>query len=146
MGYRVKYSIDLEAERAGCVFRQPAEGDCGHDICSSVHEVLLPLEQKIIKTGLTLAIPIGLIGMIKDRSGMALKGIRVAAGIIDSSYRGEVSVVLYNHGQSPYVIEVGDRVAQILFLLNGSPIVAKCSLYGLGKTKRGKGSFGSTGK
>lgn len=110
---------------------------------------LQPGERRLIPTGLHMAIPTGMVGMICPRSGMAVKqGLTVinAPGIIDADYRGDVGIPLINLGQNVEKIEDGDRVAQIVFV----PFVrARFQMVvteeELGETERGDGGFGHTG-
>ena len=103
-------------------------------------------ETKMIGTGLAFAIPEGLVGLIFARSGLATKkGLAPAnkVGVIDSDYRGEVRVVLHNHGSVAQTIENGERIAQIAFI----PYYAAdfTVVDELDSTLRGEGGFGSTG-
>lgn len=108
---------------------------------------LQPMERTLVKTGLFLEIPQGYEGQVRPRSGMALKkGITVlnSPGTIDADYRGEVGVILINMSQRPFVIENGDRVAQLVFAKveqSDWELVEE-----LETTSRGSGGFGSTGK
>ena len=105
-----------------------------------------PGETKMIGTGLALAIPEGLVGLIFARSGLATKkGLAPAnkVGVIDSDYRGEVRVVLHNHGSVAQTIENGERIAQIAFLPYYSADFSVVDE--LDATVRGEGGFGSTG-
>lgn len=108
---------------------------------------LLPLERKLIKTGLFLELPEGYEAQVRPRSGLALKnGITVlnSPGTIDADYRGEVGVILVNISQDNFEINTGDRVAQIVF---AKVKQAKWILSEeLSETERGEGGFGSTGK
>ncbi len=108
---------------------------------------LLPLERKLIKTGLFLEIPEGYEAQVRPRSGLALKnGITVlnSPGTIDADYRGEVGVILVNISQDNFEINTGDRVAQMVF---AKVKQAKWVLSEeLSETERGEGGFGSTGK
>lgn len=90
--------------------------DAGADLCSIEQVVIPPLSRKMIKTGVSLEIPEGYYGRVAPRSGLALKqGIDVLAGVIDSSYRGEICVILFNTDQSNnFNINVGDRIAQLI--------------------------------
>ena len=108
---------------------------------------LLPLERKLIKTGLFLEIPEGYEAQVRPRSGLALKnGITVlnSPGTIDADYRGEVGVILVNISQDNFEINSGDRIAQMVFakVKQAKWIVAE----ELSETERGEGGFGSTGK
>jgi len=119
--------------------------DAGLDIQSD-EEVIIPgHSSKLISTGLKLAIQDGYVGMLKSRSGMAVnKGIDVAAGVIDSSYRGEVKVLLRNTNTWHCKISKGDKIAQLLTI----PItIADYKVVGdVGTTDRGENGFGSSGK
>lgn len=107
---------------------------------------IAPGETRLIHTGLAMAIPEGLVGLIYARSGLASKkGLAPAnkVGVIDSDYRGEVMVALHNHSGEARVIEDGERIAQIVFTpYMAASFVEAESLEG---TQRGEGGFGSTG-
>jgi dUTP pyrophosphatase len=104
---------------------------------------LAPHETARIPTGLALEIPGGLFGLVKDRSSLALKGLRTSAGVIDSDYRGEVQIVLTNTAETPFEIEPGMRIAQMILLAYAClEVVEVAELSG---TERGSGGFGSTG-
>ena len=101
----------------------------------------------LIPTGFALQIPPSFEGQVRPRSGLALKhGITVlnAPGTIDADYRGEVSVLLINHGNEPFVVNRGDRIAQLVFAV-AVPVVL-IETVKLTPTGRGKGGYGSTGK
>jgi dUTP pyrophosphatase len=122
--------------------------DCaaGHDLFSSCDVLIYPQERMLIKTGISIEIPDGYYGRIAPRSGLALKyGIDVMAGVIDSDYRGEIGVILYNTDKEiPFHIKIGDRIAQIIFEKYYS-FNMKISEE-ISKTSRGDNGFGSTGK
>ena len=105
-----------------------------------------PGESVLIHTGLSFAIPEGLVGLVFARSGMASKrGLAPAnkVGVIDSDYRGELMVCLHNHGKVPQTVENGERIAQISFV---PYYMAEFELVDeLDTTVRGEGGFGSTG-
>ena len=120
----------------------------GADIYAACSEnvVLQSGETAIIPTGLSMAIPTGMIGCIFARSGISIKsGIAPAnkVGIIDSDYRGEVMVALYNQSSSDQVIEPGERIAQIIFMPYVKAIFEEVD--SLDDTVRGDNRFGSTG-
>jgi dUTP pyrophosphatase len=97
-----------------------------------------------VSTGLAITVPPGTYGRIAPRSGLAAKkGIDVLAGVIDASYTGELIVLLINHGDQPFRIEAGDRVAQLILERCETPQVEEVSE--LEATVRGAGGFGSTG-
>lgn len=123
-------------------------GAAGLDLCAAVPEPvrLAPGERRLIPTGLKLEIPEGFEGQVRPRSGLALRhgiGMVNAPGTIDSDYRGEVSVLLVNLGQEPFVVEPGARIAQLVICP-----VARAELVevaSLSETERGAGGYGSTG-
>ena len=124
------------------------ENSAGLDLRSnSGYEVtLLPNERVLIKTGLFLEIPKGYEAQVRPRSGLALKnGVTVlnSPGTIDADYRGEVGVILINHGSELFTVKHGDRIAQLVFAKHERATwVVKENL---SETERGEGGFGSTG-
>ncbi|SFX47834.1 dUTP pyrophosphatase [Thermoactinomyces sp. DSM 45891] len=105
-----------------------------------------PGERKLIKTGLSMAIPRGIEMSIRPRSGLALKhGITVlnSPGTVDADYRGEIGVILINHGDQLFSIRHGDRIAQAIF--NKVESVSFRFVSDLDETERGSGGFGHTG-
>lgn len=121
-------------------------GDAGHDLRSRIHEVIPAGKWKLIPTGVSIAMPNGLVGLVHPRSGLALKhGITLlnSPGTVDAGYRGEISVTLINLSDLDFVIEQGDRIAQIVFQEIVSPrFVLVTELPG---SQRGSSGFGSTG-
>ncbi len=120
----------------------------GADLYSGMDTTITiaPGETQFIKTGLALEIPVGLVGLIYARSGMACKkGVAPAnkVGVIDSDYRGEIIVALYNHSSNAVSVEPGDRIAQLVL----TPYITAqfCEADELDDTERGNGGFGSTG-
>jgi dUTP pyrophosphatase len=113
-------------------------------LASSV--VLAPGERRLIPTGLALAIPPGFEGQVRPRSGLALRhgvGMVNAPGTIDADYRGEVGVILVNHGAEPFTVEPLARIAQLVIAPVARATVEWAE--GLDLTARGSGGFGSTG-
>ncbi len=122
------------------------EGAAGMDVVSAEDVTLPPGARHAVATGLALAIPPGYEIQVRPRSGLALKhGISVpnTPGTIDSDYRGELKVILINHGSQPFVIARGDRVAQLVL----APVTRAFwqEVSELEDTARGSGGFGSTG-
>lgn len=110
-------------------------------------EIIERGERLLIKTGIFLEVPKGYEVQIRPRSGLAFKfGVTVvnSPGTIDADYRGEIGVILINHGEVPFIVNHGDRIAQM--------VLAKCEqaewdeVDNLSETDRGEGGFGSTGK
>ncbi|WP_295528333.1 dUTP diphosphatase [Novosphingobium sp. Chol11] len=121
-------------------------GAAGMDVVSAEDVELAPGARHAIATGLAMAIPPGFEIQVRPRSGLALNyGISVpnTPGTIDSDYRGELKVILINHGTAPFSVRRGDRVAQIVL----APVTRASWLEveALDETARGEGGFGSTG-
>lgn len=120
-------------------------GDAGADLYSIEDCIIHARGQRLVRTGIALEIPKGYFGLVRPRSGLATKhGIGInTSGVIDSGYRGELSVTLINHTDENYRIQVHDRIAQIVFIPVFNPefeIVSELS-----ETERGDGGYGSTG-
>jgi dUTP pyrophosphatase len=99
----------------------------------------------MIKTDIAIQVPKGHYGRVAPRSSLAWKDfVDVGAGVIDEDYRGEVKVVLYNHGESLFHVKMGDRIAQLIIEKISYPEVKEVET--LEETERGSGGFGSTGK
>ena len=124
------------------------EFSAGADLYSAEGDVVInPGETKFIGTGLATAIPVGTVGLIYARSGLACKkGLAPAnkVGVIDSDYRGEIKVALHNHGTEPQTVLKGERVAQMVITPYYS--VNYVEDQELDETLRGEGGFGSTGR
>lgn len=123
------------------------EGDAGVDLFSVEDYALGPGEIKVIRTGLKMEIPVGYEMQIRSKSGLSSKyGIVVlnSPATIDAPYRGEVGVILINHGQNTYEVKTGEKIAQGVFMkVESAHFVA---VEELSETIRGSGGFGSTGK
>lgn len=122
------------------------QGDAGLDLCALSTFTLMPEERALVKTGIAIELPEGLEMQIRPRSGLALKhGITVlnAPGTIDSGYRGEIGVVLYNASKQPFEVRQGDRIAQgVIAVYIHSNLV---EVDELDESERGEGGFGHTG-
>jgi dUTP pyrophosphatase len=128
--------------------RYQTEGAAGMDLHAAVAEpvVLGPGERVLVPTGWTIAIPAGYEGQVRPRSGLALRhGVTVlnAPGTIDCDYRGEVKVVLINHGNAPFIVARGDRIAQLVVCAVTTAVLREVAA--LPETARGGGGYGSTG-
>jgi len=122
-------------------------GDAAVDLHSRVDVVLEPGARAAIPTGLAVAIPMGYAGFVLPRSGHAMRsgvGVVNGPGLIDSGYRGEISVLLINHGDESVSFGRGDRIAQLAIL--SVPEVHWTEVESLDGTERGGGGFGSSGK
>jgi len=120
--------------------------DAGADIYSIEQCIIQPLERKAISTGIRMEIPEGYYARIAPRSGLAVKnGIDILAGVVDSSYRGEIKVVLYNSDKSnSFFVNPGDRIAQLIIEKHYNFDLIEV-VEELSDTDRGSGGFGSTG-
>ena len=123
----------------------------GLDLLAAVPEnsplVLAPGKHALVPTGLTIALPPGSEAQVRPRSGLAARhGVTVlnSPGTVDADYRGEISVILINHGEAPFTIRRGERIAQMVIaqVVRVELVVAAA----LSTTDRGSGGFGSTGR
>lgn len=124
------------------------EGSAGMDLRAALDQALViqPGQRLLIPTGIAIAVPAGYEAQIRPRSGLAIKhGITMlnSPGTIDSDYRGEIKVIAINHGQEPFSIERGERVAQLII----APVARAewVQAESLEVTQRGAGGFGHTG-
>lgn len=121
------------------------KGAAGADLSASETVLIPPRTYVMVPTGVSISLPHNTVGLLFARSGLASKGLALAngVGVIDSDYRGEIKVCMYNMNEYPFEIQVGDRVAQLA--------VMSCHQFnwlavtGLDATDRGSGGFGSTG-
>lgn len=121
------------------------DSDAGFDLYSIVDTIIPPKQRKTVNTGIALQMPEHFAGLIWPRSGLSVKrGIDVLAGVVDSGYRGEIMVCLYNTSDEDVGISTGDRIAQIIF--QEVPRVTMEVHETLGSSQRGENGFGSTGK
>jgi dUTP pyrophosphatase len=121
-------------------------GDAGLDLFSAEAADIAPGASRLIRTGLAVELPAGTEGEVRPRSGLALKhGVTVlnSPGTLDAGYRGEVGVILINHGRAPFAVHRGMKIAQLLV----KPVLAVDvqEVAQLSDTRRGAGGFGSTG-
>lgn len=141
--------IRVKLSQGAKVPEYQTEGSAGADICACLCQpvCLKSGEIEAVPTGLFFEIPVGFEVQIRPRSGLALKnGITClnTPGTIDSDYRGEIKVILINHGKEDFIINHGDRIAQMVF----APVLHASfeQTDTLRATKRSDGGFGSTGK
>ena len=124
------------------------EGAAGMDLRANIEEaiILKPLERAIVKTGLFIALPVGFEAQVRPRSGLAAKkGISVlnSPGTVDADYRGEIGVILVNLSNAAFVINDGERIAQLIIAKHERVQWKEVEV--LSETERGAGGFGSTG-
>jgi dUTP pyrophosphatase len=126
--------------------RRAHPGDAGLDLCAAVDLDIPPGATRLVGTGLSFELPPGTEAQVRPRSGLALKHsvtVLNAPGTIDEGYRGEVSVILINHGPSVFEVKRGMRVAQLVVQPTLAVDVTDSAV--LSDTSRGQGGFGSTG-
>ena len=120
--------------------------DAGLDLCAAEPVTLAPGARALVPTGIALAIPPGFAGFVLPRSGLALRhGVTLlnTPGLIDAGYRGEVKVLLVNHGDAAVTLARGDRIAQLV--VQRVERIALTAVTELPDSARGAGGFGSTG-
>lgn len=121
------------------------QGDAGYDLYA-LHDCQLdPGQSDTIKTGIGIALPSYSVGLIWPRSGLSVKhDIETGAGVIDSNYRGDITVKLYNHGKETYQFHKGDRIAQLIISAKFDADFIECD--NLPDSDRNDAGFGSSGK
>jgi dUTP pyrophosphatase len=138
-------ALPASVEPGGHLPEYATAGAAGADLRASAAVEIPPGQRAAVPTGLRLQIPRGHVGLVWPRSGLAVRhGIDTLAGVIDSDYRGEVRVVLVNHGPEPFSIAPGERIAQLL--LQRVKRARFTAVSALEDTDRGGGGFGSTGR
>ncbi|MBP3562501.1 MAG: dUTP diphosphatase [Treponema sp.] len=143
-----KVNIKFVAQEGAIIPEYKTSGAAGADVCAFLSEpvVIKSGEFAMIPTGLSFAIPEGYEIQVRPRSGLAAKnGVTVlnTPGTIDSDYRGEVKVILINHGKDAFTVNNGDRIAQLIVAPVTQGVFEKTDE--LDSTERGEGGFGSTG-
>ena len=122
-------------------------GDAGLDLHARHPTLIEPGERAVVGTGVAVGVPDGYAGLVVPRSGLAARfgiGVVNSPGLIDSGYRGEIKVILVNHGRERFAVARGDRIAQLLVLAMAPPEVVEVKE--LGDTARGENGFGSSGR
>lgn len=113
-----------------------SDGAVGYDLYSDEDCVVEPNDRTLVSTGISIVLPEGVYGRVAPRSGLSVKyGIQVGAGVIDPDYTGEVKVILFNHGTSDFMIQKGDRIAQLILERCETPPVVEIDT--IEATKRG---------
>lgn len=124
------------------------DGAAGYDLYAALDRpaTIEPGKIRLVSAGFRMSIPAGFEAQVRPRSGLALKhgiGILNAPGTIDPDYRGVVGVILFNFGERPFIINRGDRIAQMVFMKTANVELVSTKL--LEPSRRGLGGFGSTG-
>lgn len=119
--------------------------DAGYDLRARNDAVIMPGEAECFDTGVHIAIPEGMAGFLKSKSGLNVKYGITSEGVIDCGYTGSIVAKLYNHGHEPYHVHAGDKITQLVIIkladVGGLELVDK-----LGESERGAAGFGSTGR
>ena len=121
--------------------------DAGYDLYSRIDAVLEPLSGMAIPVGFAIELPTGYEAQIRPRSGLAAKHhitVTNSPGTVDANYRGEIKAILYNLGKEPFIIQCGDRIAQMVICK--LPEIELQEVTALSESDRGTGGFGSSGK
>jgi dUTP pyrophosphatase len=137
--------LDVELRAPGAQApRRATPGSAGYDLCCAAPVIVPAGGRALIDTGVAIKLPPGTYGRVAPRSGLAVRhGLSVGAGVIDGDYRGEVKVLLFNHGDGYVALAAGDRIAQLIVETAFTPAVR--IVEALDATARGAGGFGSTG-
>lgn len=143
-----KINVEIISE-SGVIPEYKTQGAAGTDVSACIPNpiVINPGETKLISTGISVAIPEGYELQVRPRSGLALKNsitVLNTPGTIDSDYRGVIGVILINHGKNEFIINNGDRIAQLVLAKYETANFIKVEK--LSETTRGSGGYGSTGK
>ena len=121
-------------------------GSAGYDLSACEEAVIESGTWCAVDTGIAIQIPSNCYARVAPRSGLAFKnGLDVFAGVVDSDYRSTIKVILMNNGKSAFVVNVGDRIGQLVFERIFTPNLRICEYVELTDTSRGTGGFGSTG-
>lgn len=139
--------MELKCKKMSSRAHMPFKGSkhaAGFDLKSAYSYTIQPNSRLLVQTDLQIELPEGTYGRIASRSGLAFKyGINVGAGVIDADYRGNIAVLLFNYGSEAFVIQPGDRIAQLICEKIAYPELKEVSE--LNNTIRNDNGFGSTG-
>lgn len=138
-------AIPVYLDKGAYLPRRAHSADAGYDLRSPKMDLVPKHGSTVIDTGVHVAIPKGLCGVLVSKSGLNVKHDIVSEGLIDSGYTGSIKVKLYNHGGTSYMIEPGDKISQLVFLPIAEPVLYQTK-DPLEETERGDKGFGSTGK
>jgi len=120
-------------------------GDAGMDLCALDDCVVEARKRKLVATGISMELPEGYFASIRGKSGLAYKkGIDILGGVIEWTYRGDYGVIVLNTGDEDFVVEAGDKIAQVVIAPVATADVVEVDE--LGESVRGEDSFGSTGR
>ena len=141
--------VTFKVKTVNCNDRIPFKsypGSAGYDIFSIESVTIAPGSRLLVRTGVSLEVPEYYYIRVAPRSGLSVRGIDVGAGVIDSSYRGEVKVLLINNSKEFYNVQEGDRIAQLIMERCGNADITVLEYYDeLSMSERGQNGFGSSG-
>ena len=143
-----KIQLKIKLEEGAVMPEYQTEHAAGFDVNAFVKDpvILKPGERQLIPTGLKMAIPPGYEIQVRPRSGLAIKqGISIvnSPGTVDADYRGDIGIIIINHGQEDFIVNPKDRIAQLIINKVEHPEILQVEE--LDETERGEGGFGSTG-
>jgi dUTP pyrophosphatase len=143
-GVPITQVLDCQVQPGAQLPKRAHRTDAGADLCALEAHEIYPGEQKLVDTGVAVKIPEGYGGFIFNRSSQGKKGITIphSVGVIDSDYRGNLKVLLKNISEDPYLVQPGDRIAQLVIM----PVLLVEFKDSWNDTQRGTGGFGSTGQ
>ena len=144
LGYSGNSKVKVKLDNGAYMPERAHEADAGYDLQSPIKTILYAGESVVIDTGVHIQIPRGFAGVLKSKSGLNVNHEIVGEGLIDSGYTGSIRVKLYNHGTEDYMIEVGDKISQLVILPIHTPDLVLVEE--LEETDRGNNGFGSTGR
>ena len=144
MNYRSYPKIQCQVQPGARLPERAHPTDAGADLFALGSYEIYPGEQKLVDTGIAVKIPENFVGLIYNRSSQGKRGITIphSVGVIDSDYRGNLKVLLKNISEDPYLIQEGDRIAQLVI----QPVQLVDFVDSWNDTQRGTGGFGSTGQ
>ena len=144
MTYRNNPKIQCQVQPGAKLPERAHPTDAGADLFALESYEIYPGDQKLVDTGIAVKIPENFVGLIYNRSSQGKRGITIphSVGVIDSDYRGNLKVLLKNISEDPYLIQAGDRIAQLVI----QPVQIVDFVDAWNDTKRGTGGFGSTGQ
>jgi dUTP pyrophosphatase len=142
--YTTQPTVDCQLQPGARLPERAHPTDAGADLFALESHEIYPGEQKLVDTGVAVKIPPGFAGFIFNRSSQGRRGITIphSVGVIDADYRGNLKVVLKNISEDPYLIQAGDRIAQLVIQRVELPAFRDS----WNDTQRGTGGFGSTGQ
>ena len=143
----MEVKIKLEPECSGFFPKKAHPDDAGYDLYSRIDVEIAPMSGTAVPVGFAMELPSGYEAQIRPRSGLAAKHhitVTNSPGTVDANFRGEVKVILYNLGKEPFIIQRGDRIAQMVICK--LPEIELQEVTALSESDRGTGGFGSSGK